>query len=204
MPELKNIFTQGKMNLDLDERITPNGQYREAMNVLVSTSDDTDIGAVQNILGNTSIIDQTVFNSLTTNFECIGSVADEKSNSIYYFITDVVNNSKDAIIRYKNNAATPVLVDTKSGTPEAVLKFSNITKDMIVNGASQIVQRMITGINIVSSSSSVNDDLLFWTDGINEPRKINIQDCINGSSNNSYTLLSLSVSNLSLKILNNL
>ena len=50
MPELKNTFTQGKMNKDLDERLIPNGQYRDAMNVQVSTSEGSDIGTVQNIL----------------------------------------------------------------------------------------------------------------------------------------------------------
>ena len=41
------------MNLDLDDRIIPNGEYREALNVQVSTSEDSDVGSVQNILGNT-------------------------------------------------------------------------------------------------------------------------------------------------------
>ena len=55
MPEIKHNFLQGKMNKDLDERIIPNGQYRDAMNVQISTSDGSDIGTVQNILGNTSV-----------------------------------------------------------------------------------------------------------------------------------------------------
>ena len=52
MPEIKNTFTQGKMNKDLDERIIPSGQYRDALNVKVGTSDDASVGTVQNILGN--------------------------------------------------------------------------------------------------------------------------------------------------------
>ena len=43
------------MNKDLDERIVPNGEYRDALNVQVSTSDEANVGAVQNILGNTLI-----------------------------------------------------------------------------------------------------------------------------------------------------
>ena len=38
MPEIKNTFLQGKMNKDLDERLIPKGQYRDAMNIEVSTS----------------------------------------------------------------------------------------------------------------------------------------------------------------------
>ena len=52
MPEIKNNFTQGKMNKDLDERLVPNGQYRDAMNVQISTSDSSDVGAIENVLGN--------------------------------------------------------------------------------------------------------------------------------------------------------
>ena len=33
MPEIKNTFTQGKMNKDLDERLIPNGEYRDALNM---------------------------------------------------------------------------------------------------------------------------------------------------------------------------
>ena len=53
MPEIKNNFVQGKMNKDLDDRLLPNGQYRDALNVTVGRSDDSDVGVVQNVKGNT-------------------------------------------------------------------------------------------------------------------------------------------------------
>ena len=46
MPEIKNQFTGGKMNKDLDERIVPQGQYRDGMNIQVSTSEGSDVGTV--------------------------------------------------------------------------------------------------------------------------------------------------------------
>ena len=46
MPELKRLFTSGKMNKDLDERLVPNGQYRDAQNIQVSTSESSDVGAI--------------------------------------------------------------------------------------------------------------------------------------------------------------
>ena len=55
MPELKNSFTAGKMNKDKDERIIPSTEYREALNIGVNTSEDSDVGAAQNILGNVKI-----------------------------------------------------------------------------------------------------------------------------------------------------
>ena len=52
MPEIKHNFTGGKMNKDVDERIIPSTEYREALNIGVATSEDSDVGAAQNILGN--------------------------------------------------------------------------------------------------------------------------------------------------------
>ena len=155
MPEIKNTFSQGKMNKDLDERIIPNGQYRDAMNVQVSTSEGSDIGTVQNILGNVrfdSVVD-------VPSAKCVGSISDEKNNSLYWFIkSDIV----DAILEYTaDGSIKAVLVDTKANTSEAVLKFTN---------------NIITGINII-------DNLLLWTDGTNEPKRINIERCKLGNEN---------------------
>ena len=60
MPEIKHTFQGGKMNKDLDERLVPNGQYRDAMNIQVRTTDGDsdglgDSGTVQNIQGNTLV-----------------------------------------------------------------------------------------------------------------------------------------------------
>ena len=35
------------MNKDLDERIIRNGEYRDAMNIQVSTSEGSDVGTIQ-------------------------------------------------------------------------------------------------------------------------------------------------------------
>ena len=51
MPEIKHQFTGGKMNKDLDERLVPKGEYRHADNIQVSTSEGSNVGTIQNILG---------------------------------------------------------------------------------------------------------------------------------------------------------
>ncbi len=148
MPEIKHNFTAGKMNKDLDERLVQNGEYRHAENVQVSTSDGSDIGVIQNVLGNSEITSSIVFNSAV----CIATICDEKNDKIYYFVKD----TNDYILEYtKNSGIIPVFVDVIGD----VLKFEN---------------NIITGINII-------DDLLFWTDNTNEPKKINIQRSIDGT-----------------------
>ena len=164
MPEIKNNFLQGKMNQDLDERLIPNGQYREALNIEVSTSEGSDIGTIKNILGNKRVED-LVLNDGT--FKCVGSISNDKTNKLYWFISSY---QKDIILEYNidTDEALPVLVDTNAGTSKAVLRFSG---------------NIITGINII-------DNLLFWTDNQSEPKKINIDDCKAGTEDiNTHTKL---------------
>ena len=52
MPELKHHFRFGKMNKDLDERLVPNGEYRDALNAQIASSEGNDVGTLQNVLGN--------------------------------------------------------------------------------------------------------------------------------------------------------
>ena len=103
MPEIKRTFTAGKMNKDLDERIIRNGEYRDALNIQVRTTDgeDTgigDSGTVQNIEGNVNI-DTSSYKTIGYNLAAsdpdtgnntnitrfIGSVGDEKSDKAYFF-----------------------------------------------------------------------------------------------------------------------
>jgi len=161
MPELKRQFGGGAMNKDLDERLVPNGQYRDALNVQVSSSEGSDIGTVQNILGNRLPYGdslQGVKGLLGTNPETVGVFADTKNEKIYWF---VASDSKSVIIEYDQitDEYHPVLVDALG-----VLDFN--------------INFKITGINII-------DDLLFWSDNRTEPKKINIKTWKGYNASNS-------------------
>ena len=89
MPELKHNFLQGKMNKDLDERLVPNGQYRDALNVEVSTSEGSEVGTVQNIKGNVLTTFNASMGGHGFNLEnaiTVGSIADESLKSIFNFV----------------------------------------------------------------------------------------------------------------------
>ena len=76
MAEDKKTFLQGKMNQDIDDRILPNGEYRSAQNIQVTTSEGSDVGSIQNILGNTRIINSVL--DQYSDLENIGCFFDEK------------------------------------------------------------------------------------------------------------------------------
>ena len=82
MPQFKKDFHLGKMNKDMDERVIPSGEYRDAMNLQVQTSDGSNMGAAQTLMGNTLISNDLVPAGST----CIGSIADNKNDKVYYLV----------------------------------------------------------------------------------------------------------------------
>ena len=91
MPEIKHTFSAGKMNKDLDERLVPNGEYRDAMDIQVRTTDGDAAGAVQNLQSNkliSSLINQTEWKHPYSEGaqKTIASITDEKNNKAYFFI----------------------------------------------------------------------------------------------------------------------
>jgi len=152
MPEIKNTFTSGKMNKDLDERLVPNGQYRDAMNIEVASSDSDTVGALTNSKGNAAMNSTGIAGAT-----CVGSIVDSENDRIIWFIS---GNSVDAIVEYDlvSSDISPILVDGYKNT-SPVLGFSS--------------DNYITGINILNG-------ILFWTDNVGEPKKINIETMKNG------------------------
>ena len=80
MAEIKNSFLRSKMNKDLDDRLIPNGEYRDAQNISVGKSEADDIGALETVLGNTLASSFGL-----TGMSVIGYHAIENSNKIIVF-----------------------------------------------------------------------------------------------------------------------
>lgn len=154
MPEIKNTFLAGKMNKSLDDRLLPEGEYRDALNIQVTKNDigeDSNVGVVHTIKGNT--IAHTSL-GLSSSYEVIGTFFDERNNTIYWFVTD---DSNSRIYKWINGTTTLIV---SSSSPNNWLNFNKSNK--------------ITGVNLL-------EDLLFWTDNRNQPRRIDVT-----KANNSY------------------
>jgi hypothetical protein len=161
MVELQRNFLSGVMNKDLDPHFLPDGTYRDALNIIVGDSDGAFVseegshnGVAQNYLGN--VLKGTDYE--LTNATCIGSLAYETNNSIYWL---VASDTLDAIYEYNEttDTTTPVLQATKATpTTPSLLGFNK--------------EFFVTGINYING-------LLFWTDNLNPPRRINIDRCKN-------------------------
>ena len=160
MAEIINTFLKGKMNQDLDSRIIPNGEYREATNLSISRSESSTVGQFENILGNSKISDLSEAPiSASADTEIIGSFVDESSNTAYLFATDY--DSVQAVRAPITAECYIVSIDlsTQHPTPSVLVQghFLNFNKSFI-----------FTGINLI-------ENLLFFTDNLNQPRKINVE-----------------------------
>ncbi|MAO25585.1 MAG: hypothetical protein CMJ25_33010 [Phycisphaerae bacterium] len=162
MPEFVHVFQSGKMNKDLDERLVPNGEYRDALNLDLANSENGNVGSLQNIKGTLELKGKLgqpdwsgSYIDALSNPVCIGSIRNDVSECIYWFIA---SNNISTIAEYNQTTGdiAPVIVDTLN-----ILKFSE--------------DYLITGINII-------EDFLFWTDDQTEPKKINIKKFKTGST----------------------
>ena len=153
MAEVKNAFIKSKMNKDLDSRLLPSGEYRNALNAQVSKSEGSDVGALENVLGNKQVSD---FGLSISNLSSIGYLSDEANSMIYVFLTD--NDTNDYI-------------PTGAGSNHYVVSYNatNDTSSTLVKGAFLNFSKLnpIFGVNLL-------ENLLFWTDNRNQPRKINV------------------------------
>ena len=54
----KTTFLKGVMNKSVDERLLPQGEYIDALNVRAGSTEDTEIGAIENTKGNELLVSQ--------------------------------------------------------------------------------------------------------------------------------------------------
>jgi len=145
-------FVKGIMNKSYDQRILPEGEYIDAMNIRLGSTEDNSIGVVENTKGNLNIATlQYEGNPLSENALCIGVYADGTNETLYWFVTDPGNGTLpkvDMIVSF--NTETQMLIYHVIST--TILNFNS--------------EYLITGINLI-------DRYLFWTDNYNPPRKIN-------------------------------
>jgi len=163
MAEVKNAFLKSKMNKDLDSRLVPSGEYRDAVNVQVIKSESEDVGALENVQGNVLVADFDAFVG-GQNLVSIGYFADQNSGRVYSFFT---NNFSGTSTGYNQNGSNIVAMWDSSTNQKFDLvsgPFLNFHEDF-----------PIIGVNVL-------EDLLFFTDNRNQPRKINIEKAINNSS----------------------
>ena len=156
--KFQHTFTKSKMNKDLDARLLAADEYRDGSNIAVSRAEADDVGALENILGNTLV---TTLNNASVYLEqVVGWHISEDTGKVYIFATDYQDNTPDQLGLF-----CPV------GTKNTIL---------VVNTESNTVKTIVDGrfLNFSWNSPILDtimlENLLFFTDNRNQPRVINV------------------------------
>jgi len=165
MPQANNQFTGSKMNKDLSPRLVPNTQYIDARNATVLNSEGGESGLLQNTEGNTLL---TNLNLTGENLEIIGLFSDKVLDRMFLFVTNWNDPSSNESSSFASPQSSHYIcmydIKTSSATTLVSGNFLNFSKT-----------NPILAINLL-------EDLLFFTDDRNQPRKINIDSAISDPS----------------------
>ena len=87
MANLQRNFIAGRMNKGVDERLVPNGEYIDAMNVRLGSTETTEIGSVENSRGNLLLATPqytqgTNTYDLSSDARCIGAFEDGSKETV--------------------------------------------------------------------------------------------------------------------------
>ena len=177
MAQVRNTFVKSKMNKDLDARLLPNGEYREGRNINVSRSEGADVGALENVLGNSAGFDISAWLSKNitgitgspAHMDIIGMFPDLSTSALYVFATNYTDSSPSTLDCHARRAGT---------TNTNAHWIFQLVAD--VNGDLEIIP-LVTGSFLNFSKThrimgcDVIEGLLFWTDNRNQPRKISLE-----------------------------
>ena len=170
MAEIKNTFLKSKMNKDLDDRLLPNGEYRDAQNISVGKSEDADVGALENIIGNAIATPALPYDS---SCSIIGYYVDKVNNRIITFVTNYTDlDPTSPTYVSQANLSTP--------TPTPLYECHICVFNQNTNSYTSIVSGDFLNFSTTDKVLGVSliEQLLFFTDNRNQPRKININTAL--------------------------
>ena len=164
MAKLTRNFVAGRMNKVVDERLLPEGEYIDAMNVRMGSTENSEVGVIENTKGNLPLTNLAYINGtlLSINARCIGAVEDSAAEAIYWFVHDPTfpvgaTGKLDMIVSF--NVSTGILTYhvisiNDGGNVNTTLNFNP--------------NYLITGVDLLDNK------LLFFTDDFNAPRVIDV------------------------------
>ena len=163
MANLVRNFIKGRMNKSVDERLVPDGEYIDALNIRMGSTEASEIGAVENTKGNTPLTALSYNGTLLSDqARCIGAYQDGANETMYWFVHDSgfplgAAGKLDLIVSYK--------ADTDVLTYHVISIYDDTTASSTTLNFDP--SYLITGVDLVQ-------DLLFFTDDKNPPRRINV------------------------------
>lgn len=147
----QNVFTGG-MDKDTDPRYVAQGDFIESLNNRAGYTNGANQGSIENVKGNTLV--DVPFPSGVTGNTCIGAHEDITNKKIYFFTVNSNETAGGCVFEYDQVSGVVTLLLTDNGLATPVLNFS---RNYLINHADAV------------------NGILYWTDGNNPPRKLNIE-----------------------------
>lgn len=161
MANIQRNFLAGRMNKTTDKRLIGNGEYIDALNIRLGSTEKSEVGTIQNSKGNTKLT-SLQYNGipLSSSATCIGAYEDGANETLYWLIHDPAFTSSptgkiDLICSYdtKQDSLTYHVISVNDGGGiNTTLNFDP--------------KYLFTGIDLIGG-------LFFFTNDYNPPRKIN-------------------------------
>ena len=154
MPNLRRTYSQGRMNLDIENRLLPEGEYREAYNAIIYNNESKEEGSVKKGYSNKQLTNL----DLGTNPKYILCISHPSRNRVYWGVASDIGSY---LIEYDftNEIATFVLKDTRA--------VGSRVFDLNEN-------YLCTGVEILSHDD-INKELFLMTDDNMQPLCFNIE-----------------------------
>lgn len=153
MGRIDRMFTGG-LNLDDDPYRLPAGDYSDSLNIVTDAQGTGQDGVISNLNGNQKV----VYTLPAGSNKCIGGYPDKVRSRYYYFIYNTNGNHS---ILYFSSLTTTITKLLESKTDSSGIDILNFNPSYLV-----------LSINVINIDST--GDLLFFNDGYNPPRKINV------------------------------
>ena len=151
------------MNKELDKRLIPNGEYIDALNIGVNSTEEDESGIAENSIGNLQITALSYNGtSLSNDALCIGALEDGSNEVLYWFVHDpsfapsAATGKLDLIVSYNTEQSLITYHVLSINDGDGVDTTLNFNPSYLITGVDKV------------------ENLLFFTDDYNAPRFINI------------------------------
>jgi len=159
------------LNKSDDERLIKKNEMTEAKNVTVSTDTDGNAFVLKNAKGTTAVLKNSASDLIDTDYLVLGSCVDQEDEMVYFAAYDDAG-SDHAIFRVDMSASTP--------TYEEVF-----ASQYLFDSKPEYVDMDVLRADVNQSGTIV--PILYFTDGISNPKKINVNRAMDSSDAGGYS-----------------
>ena len=148
-------ITPRQLNKDEDSLLLRSVEMSDALNVRISEDEEGNRGVLKNIKGNSALLLDAADSLPSGTNRVVGSCSFNQKNEVYYFVWN--SNATHTIYRINESGAKLI-------TAGSYLEFD---KTSIVNAQA-----------IEDGNGEI---LLYFNDGVNEPKKVNVTKCLDAN-----------------------